>query len=686
MNNDVTKKMVEEGSKSVFQLAVSVFKQAGKFALDEIKIRKATEQYAESYVRRYGNVKVLGMSKPVSLNDLYTEVYITNPQYRTKEAVIDDLESNFRKSKGDFFSQQNRLSGLALANKEAKLNVLGSPGSGKTTFLRKIGLESLVHYNIAPLEKYEHECIPILIELKRFKSEEINLVSLLQKEFEIAGFPESLTFLKRCLKDGKLLILLDGLDEVPESKLTNILEHIKDFTDTYHKNRFITSCRIAYYKNYLTGFTDVEITNFNHDQITQFARNWFSSENDLNVNTAELFLQLLFEENNQATLELASTPLLLTFLCMTFDETQRFPVNRASLYKQALHILMQRWAAEKRIHNEDIYQNLNIEIETEMLADIAAYYFQKETIFFRGEDLKRRLQEFISQRITPENLNSTKVLEAIEVQQGILVERSFNIYSFSHLTVQEYLTAHYFNTPIRIHTLTEKYLFSKNWREVFLLLTGAGDPNDVLLLILKKLKSFSQENEIIRTTSKWVGSQIKRKLPEQAASYRIFLASLFLRFKRYDKNYLQSVERIESSANELIERVFPAFSDFFVSSVKNHINPRQAAYLLQEVNKWLIKPKDLECTISRIKSITPERPLSTMLHGSRQKYRRKILDEFYMALEIPNELCNLRKDKYKPLLKYMEGFSLLLDCASESSLTKKQTLNDIYDSIFSNKP
>ncbi len=41
------------------------------------------------------------------------------------------------------------------------------------------------------------------------------------------------------------------------------------------------------------------------------------------------------------------------------------------------------------------------------------------------------------------DLDSEKVLNAIEVQQGILVERMEDQYSFSHLTLQEYLTAQY---------------------------------------------------------------------------------------------------------------------------------------------------------------------------------------------------------------------------------------------------
>lgn len=683
MAREFSQKLSEESAKNLFQLAFSLVKKAGKIATDEINIRGATDKYAENYLRRYCSVKILGMAEPVPLRELYTEVQIINPEYRIKERIIKDLEEDFRKTRGDFNSRNDRISGLQMANQKNKLNVLGSPGSGKSTFLRRIGLECLIYYSNPIAEAYQHNCIPVLIELKRFKNESVNLNKLIQNEFEIAGFPESSRFLDRALKDGMLLILLDGLDEVPESKLSEVLEHIKDFTDKHHTNRFITSCRTAYYKNYLTGFTDIEITSFNDAQINQFIYNWFSLEKDSDAGTTDLFQSLLFKEGNESTLELSRTPLLLAFLCMTFDQSQRFPTNRSSLYKQALLILMQKWAAEKRIHNEDIYQELNVELETEMLADIAAFFYFHDKIFFYSEELKSQIKNFLDKRISANKLNISKILEAIEIQQGILAERSPDIYSFSHLTIQEYLTAYYYNSPIRIHDLIKNQLFDKRWREVFLLLTGLGDPNDILLLMLAALNNYSDKNEILNKIVKWIRVFLPTSINfELDAGKRVFLASLLIRYKRYDAGFPDTPERIEIYADDLLQALSSAFYDFFVSELKQNISPKQAAYILDEINKWLTQQRDFTYAKGEILSIRPKRPLSKMLMGSRQTYRREILDEFYGALEIPSDICSRKKDAYNPVLKYMEGYTLLIDCAKASPLTSKETLEKIYKSVF----
>jgi predicted NACHT family NTPase len=49
--------------------------------------------------------------------------------------------------------------------------VLGAPGAGKSTFLRKIGLEALK----GEKGEYKHSCIPVFIDLKKFTEQEIDI-------------------------------------------------------------------------------------------------------------------------------------------------------------------------------------------------------------------------------------------------------------------------------------------------------------------------------------------------------------------------------------------------------------------------------------------------------------------------------------------------------------------------------
>jgi predicted NACHT family NTPase len=78
-------------------------------------------------------------------------------------------------------------------------------------------------------------------------------------------------------------------------------------------------------------------------------------------------------------------------------------------------------------------------------------------------------------------------LKAIEAQHGLLVERARGIYSFSHLTFQEYLTARAMivGTHLSLQQLV-RHLTENRWREVFLLTAQLLPDADELLQLMKQ--------------------------------------------------------------------------------------------------------------------------------------------------------------------------------------------------------
>jgi predicted NACHT family NTPase len=74
------------------------------------------------------------------------------------------------------------------------------------------------------------------------------------------------------LGQGRALILLDGLDEVQETDHDRILQEIKDFTGQYRDCQFVMTCRIAAREYTFQHFTEVEVADFDEEQIAEFAR------------------------------------------------------------------------------------------------------------------------------------------------------------------------------------------------------------------------------------------------------------------------------------------------------------------------------------------------------------------------------------------------------------------------------
>ncbi len=172
------------------------------------------------------------------------------------------------------------------------------------------------------------------------------------------------------------------------------------------------------------------------------------------------------------------------------DASQRFPNNRSSLYRKALRILLEEWAAEKRILRDDIYEGLSIEQEEILLSEIAYDGMKDDHLFFDKRRLSAQIRGFLAGNLNaPKGLDSEKVLNAIEVQQGILVERMEDQYSFSHLTLQEYLAAQYLVNNNEWKGLVQQHITDSRWREIFLLLPGLMSGRsgaDSLLLAMKE--------------------------------------------------------------------------------------------------------------------------------------------------------------------------------------------------------
>ena len=133
-------------------IAVQIFKSlwdnSGKFlgifakTLDKNTkdlIFKASNQYTKNYEERHGILKVLGMREPVKLESIYTTVQLLDERNIQDFASVEKLEEVYRQSKHRKFESKDcpKQAGIKVANEKKYLMVLGAPGVGKSTFLRK---------------------------------------------------------------------------------------------------------------------------------------------------------------------------------------------------------------------------------------------------------------------------------------------------------------------------------------------------------------------------------------------------------------------------------------------------------------------------------------------------------------------------------------------------------------------
>ena len=178
---------------------------------------------------------------------------------------MDQLKEQFDWEKKAFGKRRETVDGFEVVNRLDKFIILGKPGAGKTTFIKRVALESID-------QKLDKKRLPVFVSLKEFCDSGKSLIDFIVEQFEYCDLPGSsdFAFVEQSLLKGSMQILLDGLDEVSADRIDFALKEINDFTKKYDTNQFIISCRIAAYNYIFEQFTDVEMADFDEDQMHHF--------------------------------------------------------------------------------------------------------------------------------------------------------------------------------------------------------------------------------------------------------------------------------------------------------------------------------------------------------------------------------------------------------------------------------
>jgi predicted NACHT family NTPase len=455
-----------------------------------------------------GKMRVLDMEQDIALGEIYTDVNILENLTVNQRLGLEELHCLFNSELADFErlgwgKAQKRVLGLEAVQGDRKLMIWGKPGAGKTTFLKYIAMECLA-------ERLGTDCFPIFLSLKEFaeKPSKPEVLHYIKHKFVDAGVKAEI--MEKLLNHGKGLILLDGLDEVLEKDSSRVISQIQQLADHLHygKNQFLITCRIAAKEYLFQGFREVEVADFDQEQIQVFVTKWFQPKNPAK---AEKFIEKLAD--NEPIQELASSPLLLTLLCLVFGELTNFPHNRAELYEEGVDILLKRWDGKRGIERDQLYKNLSAKRKEDLLSLIALETFRQGNYFFKQKTAETYIAQFIENlpdaKSDPEalRLDSEDVLRSIEANHGLLVTRAKGIYSFSHLTFQEYFATRKLTLNPTTETLRElvSYLTQKRWREVILLAVEMlEDATELMQLIKQAVDQLLAEDERLQEYLQWL--------------------------------------------------------------------------------------------------------------------------------------------------------------------------------------
>jgi HEAT repeat protein len=198
-----------------------------------------------------------------------------------------------------------------LGEQRKHLLLAGKPGSGKSTTLWRLCVE-LAEIALAD----ESHPIPVFVQLKGNKP----ILELIADQLENGDLDLEPKEIKQLLRQQKLVLLLDGVNEIPSEQLRRDLQ---DFRENNLTTPTIFTARDLTVGGSLGIDKRLEMRPLTEEQMREFVHKYLPEYGD----------KLLGKLRDQLR-EIAETPLLLKMLCEVFEPvTGRIPQNKAELFE-----------------------------------------------------------------------------------------------------------------------------------------------------------------------------------------------------------------------------------------------------------------------------------------------------------------------------------------------------------------
>jgi len=415
-------------------------------------------------------------------------------------------------------------------NEGIALSIIGSPGCGKTTMLQHIALTFASNKQ----RRYRlNALIPIMLFLREHAKAIVDtspsLGELAQSYFSnVKRYPDLKTpakWFEKQLRSGKCIVMLDGLDEVADEEQRRV---VSKWTDEqvrlYPQCRFILTARSQGYREApLTMAHVLEIMPFKPEQVERFIRNWYLANKLISYGKDDAGVRQDAEKETQDLLkrlhgqpalsDMTVNPLLLTMIAIVHNYRGALPGRRVELYAEICHVMLGHWGQAKGIQ-----ESLTAAQKRAVLQPLAAYMMKKSLRTISAEEATRIISPHLKQ-VGVSDKDVLNFLRDVQSGSGVMSEKEVDVWSFSHLTFQEYLCAMHWHETGRAEKLSQmewRWVVSNSWwHETLRLYASLRDATNIAkaCIEVKSISSLILANQI-REEALQLDQVVREKIEE----------------------------------------------------------------------------------------------------------------------------------------------------------------------------
>ena len=304
-----------------------------------------------------------------------------------------------------------------------KVLIEGKPGMGKTTYCNKVAYDWAS--NCTAEESFPDIQVLLLLKCRDIQSDLWETIDdqLLPKDMKKEEKEKFLNFVGD--HQSKVLVVLDGLDELPTHKLPDYKGVIQ--------GRMLPKCHLVVTARHEAGIkvreycdTLLEVEGFTENGAEDFIWRYFKTEEHL---AKKLLDKLRTDESLE---ELTANPLNTTLLCLLCEDFQGdFPKGRTLLFREIVECVLRRYRRKMNFPKteQDLIEFYHAELKD--LGWIALNGLLNDQMYFEHSAFEKCTRDLIPK------------FGFLSVQPGHSKRRPSLWYGFLHKSFQEWFAAFY---------------------------------------------------------------------------------------------------------------------------------------------------------------------------------------------------------------------------------------------------